>query len=196
MGRTHSDGSHTTYGVAFAYPTQKQLLKSAWTLDLDQNEVLAIAYVLLEKRANATRETVNVIHDVTYTQGIFNEIVGYFAEYTHNVHGGEFCPPRNCTETWVDNPEWIALDTEYSELLAEYDAITADLSAEPPPFNANQTPQYLQGEPTCNGLHNLHVLSLTFRSSADVMDRLGFNSADRQWVESTKFGFENNPNLM
>ena len=51
----------------------------------------------------------------------------------------------------------------------------------------NGIPQYI-----CNHKHNLHSIGLSFLTAEDIMNALEFTDTDKEWVEYTKTGIQNN----
>jgi predicted nucleic acid-binding Zn-ribbon protein len=102
MEVTRPDGTIVQYSTGFATPAQKNVLNNApWTNPLNENllgvnDAIAIAYVLLQKRANEDNDTVNQIYDVVYTQAIFDEIIGLSVVSNSTVYPNQPCPGQNC----------------------------------------------------------------------------------------------------
>lgn len=88
----------TIYQTSFPTSNQKNTLISAWNLNLDTNEVIAIAYVYLERIQNTANNTQNEIYPVTYTQDTFDFILEKYAQYTDTVYSSQRCPQGNCTQ--------------------------------------------------------------------------------------------------
>lgn len=70
---------------------------------------------------------------------------------------------------------------------AEYEAAAAVLNNTPPTI---ERIIYL-----CEYLHDLHSVGLYFYDKEDVMNALSFTDAEKQWVELTEIGFDNNPDI-
>jgi len=102
MQVTRPNGTVVNYNTAFASPWQTNFLKAQpWSYPLNENllgvnDTIAIAYVLLQKRANEANGTVNQIYDVTYTQAIFDEVIGLSVTYNSTIYGNQPCPNQNC----------------------------------------------------------------------------------------------------
>jgi hypothetical protein len=56
-------------------------------------------------------------------------------------------------------------------------------------------PPTISNGSTCHATHNYHGIGLFYYSKDDVMNALGFTSADKQWVQLTEMVFELNTNL-
>ena len=170
-----TDGGITNYSTAFATDAQKAMLKNAWSLNLPENEILSIAYVLLQKRANEENNTAGQVYKVDYTFEIFNEIISLIASYRVTIYTNQYCPNQNCTIDvyTIPNPNYI---------------------------NPQQTPNIsptieTESSPYCGGSHTLHAVELRYSTTDTVMTTLGFTDTERQLVGLTITGFENNPNL-
>jgi predicted nucleic acid-binding Zn-ribbon protein len=102
MQVTRPDGTVVNYTTGFATPAQRNVLNNApWTNPLNENllgvnDTIAIAYVLLQKRANEENDTVNQIYDVAFTQAIFDEIIGLSVVSNSTVYPNQPCPGQNC----------------------------------------------------------------------------------------------------
>ena len=118
---TAMDGSINNYSTAFATDSQKAMLRNAWNLSLPENEILAIAYVLLQKRANEAGGTVGQVYNVDYTFDIFHEIISLIVTYHTTIHTNQLCPGQNCTiEIYIlPNPDYIALEAQIAQLIAD-----------------------------------------------------------------------------
>jgi hypoxanthine phosphoribosyltransferase len=220
MGLTKADGSSVQYQTGFAYDEQKTQLKNAWEFPLTANEIIAIAYVKLEKDMNAEQGTANEIYFVELTQAVIDEIMVLAAVYTDTVYPNQPCPDKGCTPTveTVPNPEYYAKFAELNAAAENYNnAVDALNGMTEPEYSAQLEyitnvlgPEYerldaelagipptteIPGEPACYREHNLHAVELAFLSKEALMDALGFNEADKQWAEMTQWGFENNPEI-
>lgn len=90
MKKTDASSNNTIYQTGFATDNRKNTLKSAWNFsDATVREIIAVAYVYLEKQANTANNTENGIYEVTYTQELFNMLIEKCA--TFNEFGGGFC---------------------------------------------------------------------------------------------------------
>lgn len=108
MVRTIPGTPQTIYNTSFAVDSQKGTLKSAWRLSLTAPQAIAIAYVCLEKAANAANGTENGIYEVTFTQETFNSIVNKCAAFSDTTYDNQQCPNHNCTKyvEYVENPAY------------------------------------------------------------------------------------------
>ncbi len=251
MRRKLADGTISTYERSFTPDTRKGGMKAAWFFTLDSSDVISIAYVYLEKEANAANGTENAIYEVTFTQDVFDIIIGKCVSYSDSVFNRQACPDRNCTEKIVvtENPDYAAaLEAnnaaadayndwaEVTNLLYENSQLENTIARDKhweyvvtPPLNnwivtynrypttdnngedfldvlgteyeeANaileSTPETIETVTyVCNFEHDLHSIGLTFSSKDTVLNALGFTEAEKQWVELTKIGFENNPDI-
>jgi hypothetical protein len=96
MRHTGANGAISIYGITFAADLQKTVLRNAWRNPLSANEVMAIAYVLLQKNENTARGTTGHIYDVSFTQSIFDNIIGHSVTYSVSVTSDQSCPGANC----------------------------------------------------------------------------------------------------
>jgi hypothetical protein len=71
---------------------------------LGVNDTIAIAYVLLQKRANETAGTTNQTYSVTFTQAIFDEIIALSVSYNTTIYSNQTCPGANCVPATDDTP--------------------------------------------------------------------------------------------
>lgn len=96
---------------------------NGWNYGIDANDILSIAYVLLEKRENEKYKTDGQIYTVKFTKDIVEEILKKTVKYTHEVdknrpypdeHDKYFpCPHQDCEIKWEKN------DPAYSDALAD-----------------------------------------------------------------------------
>ncbi|MBQ3256365.1 MAG: hypothetical protein IJN43_16170 [Ruminococcus sp.] len=78
-------------------------------------------------------------------------------------------------------------NTMKEKLGAEYEAANAALNSTPATI---ETTVY-----KCDLNHTLHSLGLFFYNKEDVMNALGFTDAEKEWVDLTELGFQNNSEL-
>lgn len=108
MKKTDASGNNTIYQTGFATDNRKNTLKSAWNFsDATVREIIAVAYVYLEKQANTANNTENGIYEVTYTQELFNMLVEKCATFNDFIYEGQNCG-TGCTRhvEIVDNPAY------------------------------------------------------------------------------------------
>ncbi len=90
--------------------------------------------------------------------------------------------------TYNRYPDETNAGNDFLEVLGrEYETAVAILDNTPPTI---ETIVY-----DCDLLHDLHSIGLYFYDKEDVMNALNFTDADKQWVELTESGFENNPDI-
>ena len=281
-----ANGTVTNYETAFAAPWQKGYLKGvAWDAHFPKNEILAIAYVLLQKNENTAKGTTGQIYMIEYSLPVFEQIIALMVEYNSTITHNRPCPERDCTTVMIPNPAYVELEGQIADLeqqiaavqllIDEMEAEIADLSERiadldekiaeldtlieekeqeisettgPDVFDLyiqlsslttqksmfttqrnslnsqrttiqmgsgtlygqrsslnwtlnqrqNQlanTPPEIESEPFCDWLHDLHSIELRYFTTERVMNSLGFTTAEKQWVELTKAGFDTNPAL-
>lgn len=108
MERTIPDSPKTIYQTGFATDSQKQTLKSAWEFSLTQKEIIAIAYVYLEKLENQNNSTTGEIYQVSFTQAVFDEVLSKCVIYSDTVYTDQMCPTQDCMGKIeiIDNPDY------------------------------------------------------------------------------------------
>jgi len=110
MQITRPDNTVIQYQTAFAAPWQTGMLQAMpWSFPnnqslLDVNDTIAIAYVLLQQRANTANGTSGVIYSVTFTQAVFDEIMGLSVSYNSTIYHNQTCPNANCVPATDDDP--------------------------------------------------------------------------------------------
>jgi hypothetical protein len=174
MQLTRADGSVVNYNTALAMPWQTNFLQAMpWSSPnnsnlLDVNDTIAIAYVLLQRRANTDNGTSGQIYSVTFTQAIFDEIIALSVSYNTTVYPNQPCPGGDChTETI----ETVVGQDDDGEDIIETEQVTS-----------------------CT-LHDLHAIGFWYHNADTVMTALGFTADDKQWAILTAAGFELNPNI-
>ena len=105
----------TTFDTSLATNARKTQLKNAWNFGLSQAEGIAIAYVYLEKEANAAHSSEGVLYPVTFTQDVFDEIAAKAVRAAETQYKKQSCPGENCAV----HPHETA-NPAYAEALAEY----------------------------------------------------------------------------
>ena len=99
-----TEDSVVDYGTAYASEEHVESLKDIWEhFPFTQNELMAIAYILLQKEANLGRGTVGEVYLVVYNQAVLNQIFETCAEFTKTEVYGATCPPT-CTTRPVYYP--------------------------------------------------------------------------------------------
>jgi hypothetical protein len=102
---TRADGTPQYYATGYAWEGQKSNIRNAWNFPLSVDEVMAIAYVYLEKAANAANGTTGIIYPVIFTQTLFDEIIALCAAHSSNIYTNQTCPASNCIPAAPpDNP--------------------------------------------------------------------------------------------
>jgi prefoldin subunit 5 len=86
----------STFNRRMSTTVNKNTLKNAWDYRLEANDIIAVAYVLLQKRTNADNGTVNQSYNVSFTQAIFDEIIGLSVSYNSTIYQNQTCPGNNC----------------------------------------------------------------------------------------------------
>ena len=189
----------TTYTNDFATDAYKTTLHNAWGFQLDSLDALAIAYVYLEKKQNTDHGTEANIYNVTYTQDVFDEILGICVQFAEQVHENKTCPNANCTTVQVENPEWRSASDEAEEAEQKYNEAVAAKDEEQMEYwkeiydNAVETRDSLPeqiDQPSCDHLHDLHSIGVIFLTADDVMNALQFTTKDKEWVKYTKAGLQ------
>ena len=118
MERTTANGSKTKYEKSFATDERKNTLKSAFDFTLSEREIIAIAYVYLEKQKNDANNTERGIYEVEFTQEVFDEIIAKCVMFTDTTYANQECPTKICTAHYYDNPA-------YAEAWAKQNASTS-----------------------------------------------------------------------
>ena len=103
------------FETSLATNARKTQLKNAWNFGLSQAEGIAIAYVYLEKEANAAHSSEGVLYPVTFTQDVFDEIAAKAVRAAETQYKKQSCPGENCAV----HPHETA-NPAYAEALAEY----------------------------------------------------------------------------
>lgn len=108
MRRRLSNSSTITYDRSFTPDTRKGGMKASWQFTLAPSEIIAIAYVYMEKEANETNGTDHAIYEVTFTQNVFDEIIEKCIYFSDTVYPRQACPDKNCTKhiEVTDNPDY------------------------------------------------------------------------------------------
>lgn len=122
MEDTNPDGGKVYYPRRFPTDDDKSTLKSAWDMPVTEQQAIAIAYVLLEKRINDNEGTTRQIFEVTFTQEIFNEIINTAVMYTDMVYLNQSCPGRVCTAEFTPNPDYDVALSNRDTSVAAYNA--------------------------------------------------------------------------
>jgi hypothetical protein len=218
LRRTKNDGTVVNYVSDFATTARKDQLKAEWQPNaelLTANEVIAIAYVKLEKAANVTNQTIGSIYTVNLTQADIDQVLSEYIKYPETSAANQYCPAQDCTEIKTThteaNPDYVEISGRISALedrIAHFTVNSAadgailqglrgDLSALEserngmvPSFEITDSISY-----TCNGTHTSYNIELEFNSMDEVMTALGFTDSEKQWVELTVIGFESNPDI-
>ena len=205
MERFLEDGGQTIYAKSFASEERKFSLKAGWKFTITEKEMLAIAYVYLEKKANEAHHTENNIYSISYTYEAFEDLMEEFVKFTDSTYENQMCPSNNCakhTKT-VSNPDYTNAWNKRNEAANNYNNATSDSDKEYWGGQyvywdgvVNDTPE--TKEETyyiCDKKHLLHSIGLQFYTKENVMDALGFTNYQKEWVSLTEQGFESNPNI-
>lgn len=209
MERTKASGYKTTYERNFATDSRKDTLKSGWDFsDVTAMEIIAIAYIYLEKQENEAHGTEGGIYEVEFTQELFDEIIDKCVSFNDSTYGGQVCPNKNCTKhiEYVENPAWLEANARLEEALRNnedatnrrdwesqrywYDEYYRRLAYRDGLQHYNEVVTYI-----CEYQHTLHSVGLWYYDKETVMNALGFTDFDKQWVSLTEMGFANNSDI-
>ena len=138
MERTAADGGKTIYEKSFSTDDRKDTLKSAFDFSLSEKEIIAIAYVYLEKQKNDSNNTERGIYEVSFTQEVFDEIIAKCVMFTDTTYANQECPTRICTAHYYDNPDYSAA----------WDKVNVSVNA------YNEWVDFLELFDTYNGIHD------------------------------------------
>ena len=98
-------GTITEYEKGFASDEYKATLKDAWSISLNEQDAIAIAYVYLEKMENDAKGTEMGIYNVAFTQEVFNMIVNTAVMTSEpTVFENQECNPPVCSTEIVEEP--------------------------------------------------------------------------------------------
>lgn len=179
----------------------KTQIKDTWLPCLTEQEVLAIAYVYLQKQENDTQGTNGALYEVEYTQDVLNEVVGKLYAVTETVYEKQQCPGKDCDTHKVVNPAWTQCDEKMGEAAQ---IINGEKSGDVEQARKDYEnwlaareayPHYID-EAYCPKLHDNHSIALTFYDKTSVLMQLGINEIPyAEWVELTITGFENSEEI-
>ena len=179
----------------------KTQIKNTWLPSLSEQEVLAIAYVYLQKQENDAQGTTGALYQVEYTQDVLNDVVGKLYAITETVHEKQQCPGNDCDTHKVINPTWTYFDEKLGEAAK---IINGELPGDKEQAHIDyvnymtsrdNTPKEID-EAYCPKLHNNHSIALTFYDKTSVLMQLGLGEIPyAEWVELTITGFEKNEEI-
>lgn len=109
------DGAITEYTKGYATDVWKTECADAWSILVDEQQAIAIAYVYLEIQENEAHGTEQVIYEVTFTQEVFNEIVNTSVKWIDTPTRGQACVEGNCSRHTTTRP-----NPAYTEAVAAY----------------------------------------------------------------------------
>lgn len=179
----------------------KTQIKNTWLPSLSEQEVLAIAYVYLQKQENDAQGTTGALYQVEYTQDVLNDVVGKLYAITETVHEKQQCPGKDCDTHKVTNPTWTYFDEKLGEAAK---IINGELPGDKEQAHTDYKNYLLSRDATpkeideayCPKLHNNHSIALTFYDKTSVLMQLGLNEIPyAEWVEMTTTGFEKNEEI-
>jgi hypothetical protein len=160
MEKTYPNGTgsrdKSVFEVGFASDYYKEIMENAWHTGINETEVLAVAYIRLQKQINDSRHTQMQIYDVKYTPEVFAEILELCVRYSDTKTENVECPGADCDSY----KEWYWDDDE-----EDWDYDYVDF---------------------CPHLHTLHCFGLAFFDKNDVMSALGFTQKEKEWEEMTE----------
>lgn len=220
------------YQKDFADDNRKNAIKNEWDYQIDKEDLIAIAYVWLEQKANEDKQTYLKIYDVEFTQDMFIDLVQQTVPISYIIYDNQECPFHNCTRDpalwrkWQDsqekanqtmnsfNPYWDAyngyisvdewwnrfgwlMDGNYPYFDNDGDDYRDYISSKADQYQreADQFKWEYEKSEVCTHQHRLHNVGIAFLSKDELMDALGFDDTYKYWVELTKQGFENNPDI-
>jgi hypothetical protein len=96
METRYWDRAGMNYLTGFPGNSQKEMLINAWDFTLTADEIIAIAYVLLQKEANSSYGTSGQIYSVTLTQATIDSVVARAVYYSNTQYYGYSCPNLDC----------------------------------------------------------------------------------------------------
>ena len=94
---SRNTGDIERFPRTLATPPLKEGYKSMWNFPLTANEILAIAYVKLQKDANIEGGTDGFVYSVSYTWEVLTEVIENSAAYSSESSPEHLCPEINCT---------------------------------------------------------------------------------------------------
>lgn len=179
----------------------KTQIKDTWLPCLTEQEVLAIAYVYLQKQENDAHGTDAALYMVAYTQDALDTVVAALYAVTETVHAKQECPGKDCAVHQVVNPSWTYCDEKMGEAAKIINGeVTGDVEQARRDYEnwsaaRDAYPQYID-EDYCPKEHDNHSIALTFYDKDSVLAALGLDG-DRyaKWVDMTITGFENNAEI-
>ncbi len=179
----------------------KTQIRNTWLPSLSEQEVLAIAYVYLQKQENDAQGTTGALYQVEYTQDVLNDVVGKLYAITETVHEKQQCPGKDCDTHQVVNPAWTQCDEKMGEAAKIINGEKAgDVEQARKDYEnwlaARETYPHYIDEAYCPKLHDNHSIALTFYDKTSVLMQLGLNEIPyAEWVELTITGFEKNEEI-
>lgn len=90
---------HHIFPKYFANGDNKNKIKNMWDYQIDEKDMIAIAYVWLEMKENTDRKTYLQIYDVKYDQDTFTDLVQKSALLPYTIIDGQECPDHNCQKS-------------------------------------------------------------------------------------------------
>ncbi len=179
----------------------KTQIKNTWLPSLSEQEVLAIAYVYLQKQENEAQGTTGALYQVEYTQETLDTVVAALYVVTENVHERQQCPGKDCDTHKVINPTWTYFDEKLGEAAK---IINGELPGDKEQARVDyvnymtsrdNTPKEID-EAYCPKMHDNHSIALTFYDKTSVLMQLGLGETPyAEWVEMTITGFEKNEEI-
>jgi len=224
--------NHAVLPKCFAKDENKTKIKDRWDYQIEKEDLIAIAYVWLEQKANEDKQTYLKIYDVEFKQDMFIDLVQQTVPISYIIHDNQECPDHNCTRDpellrkWQESQE--KANQTYASFNPYWDAYNGYISVDEwwnrfgwlmdgnyPYFDndgndyrdyiASKCGQYkseadhfkweYENSVVCTHQHRLHNVGIAFWTKDELMDALGFDDTYKYWVELTKQGFENNPDI-
>ena len=175
----------------------KTQIKNTWLPCLTEEEVMAIAYVYMQKQENDAHGTTGALYKVEYTQDVLDTVVNALWVVSERVYSNQQCPDKNCDTHEVTNPTWTYFKQKQGEAADIINGITPGDEEQARKDYVNYslslaaTPEKID-EAYCPKNHDKHSIALTFYAKTSVLMQLNI-AADpySTWVEMTTTAFEN-----